>query len=261
MPEPAAAAPLSGPHESDPPPCGRSPGPGPLIDINKKGQDRLHRDPTTTDHDATVLVPPHAVAGGAAGVNKEQRSVAFGSHRDQTMEDSAAAAAAAAAENSIAPPPATFSNKEHSSNPAQTQVPEQHEQILKLTKKISTHPTLTPFRKRTYICLLAIPRGRWTTYAAMAKHLGSSARAVGTAMRLNPFAPGVPCHRVLNVDGGLGGYMGTPPEKDRGKKGPGKGNKSEGNLERKRRILESEGVVFDERGKARGRAFLEFPST
>ncbi|KAL3468496.1 6-O-methylguanine DNA methyltransferase [Aspergillus heterothallicus] len=245
MPEPAAVAPLSGPHESNPPPCGQSPGPGPLIDINNEDQDRLHRDPTT-DHDATILlILPHAVAGGG-GVNKEQRSSASGSHRIETMKD-------ATTENSIALS-STFSHKERSSD----QVQEQKQQILKLTKKISTHPTLTPFRKRTYMCLLAIPQGRWTTYAALAKHLNSSARAVGTAMRLNPFAPGVPCHRVLNVDGGLGGYMGTPPDKDKGKKGVGKGNKSPGNLYRKRRILESEGVVFDQRGKARGHVFLEF---
>ncbi|KAL2849473.1 6-O-methylguanine DNA methyltransferase [Aspergillus pseudoustus] len=248
MPEPAPAAPLSGPHESDPPSCGQFPGPGPLIDINSEDQDRLHKDPTT-DHDATILLAlPHAVPGVVAGVNKEQRSSAFGSDRIETMKD-------AAAEDSIAPS-STFLHKEHFPDQAQ----EQNQQILKLTKRISTHPTLTSFRKRTYMCLLGIPRGRWTTYAAMAKHLNSSARAVGTAMRMNPFAPGVPCHRVLNVDGGLGGYMGTPPEKDKGKKGIGKGNKSPGNLERKRRILESEGVVFDATGKARGRVFIEFPS-
>ncbi|KAL3477820.1 6-O-methylguanine DNA methyltransferase [Aspergillus californicus] len=123
---------------------------------------------------------------------------------------------------------------------------------------VTSHPTLTPFRRRTYLCLLSIPEGQWTTYAALAKHLGSSARAVGTAMRLNPFAPGVPCHRVLNVDGGLGGYMGTKPDKGIGKNGV--GFKGKENLERKRRILESEGVMFDEKRKAIGRAFLGFPT-
>ncbi|KAL2801285.1 6-O-methylguanine DNA methyltransferase [Aspergillus keveii] len=256
MPRPAAVAPLSGPHESNPPPCGQSPGPDPLLDINNEDQGQLHKDPTTTDHDATILLLiPHAAAG-LAGVNKEQRSIAFGSDRNQTMK-------AAGAENSIAPL-ATCSHKEQSPSSQDlelAQAQEQNQQILKLTKKISMHPTLTSFRKRTYMCLLAIPRGHWTTYAALAKHLGSSARAVGTAMRLNPFAPGVPCHRVLNVDGGLGGYMGTPPEKDRGRKGVGRGSKLVGNLERKRRLLESEGVIFDERGKARGRVYVEFPTT
>ncbi|CEL02845.1 hypothetical protein ASPCAL04008 [Aspergillus calidoustus] len=258
MPGPAVVAPLSGPHESDPPSCGQSPGPDPLLDINNEDQGQLHKDPTTTDHDATILLLiPHAAAG-FAGVNKEQRSIAFGSDPNQTMKD-------AAAENSIAPS-ATCSIKEQSPSSrelelAQTQAQEQNQQILKLTKKISMHPTLTSFRKRTYMCLLAIPRGRWTTYAALAKHLDSSARAVGTAMRLNPFAPGVPCHRVLNVDGGLGGYMGTPPEKDKGKKGAGRGSKLVGKLEQKRRLLESEGVIFDERGKARGSVYVDFPTT
>ncbi|KAL4951436.1 6-O-methylguanine DNA methyltransferase [Aspergillus filifer] len=109
-------------------------------------------------------------------------------------------------------------------------------ELRKLTKKIKSHPTLTPLRKKTYLLLLSVPAGQWTTYAALAKHLGSSARAVGTAMRCNPFAPGVPCHRVLSADRGLGGYMGS----------------------RKRRMLEEEGVRFDERGRALGRVFVEF---
>ncbi|KAL4920978.1 6-O-methylguanine DNA methyltransferase [Aspergillus aurantiobrunneus] len=137
----------------------------------------------------------------------------------------------------------------------------------KLTKKILHHPTLTPLRKSLYILLLSVPAGRWTTYAALAKRTGSSARAVGTAMRLNPFAPDVPCHRVLSVDGGLGGYMGTPPGSHarsssnlRGSRS-GTGSSGQANLERKRRILEGEGVRFDERGRAMGKVFVEFTET
>lgn len=74
-------------------------------------------------------------------------------------------------------------------------------------------------------------------------------------MRLNPFAPDVPCHRVLSVDGGLGGYMGTSPAK-----GKGAGFKGKGNLERKRAMLEREGVKFDERGRAMGKVFVDFTS-
>ncbi|KAL4785946.1 6-O-methylguanine DNA methyltransferase [Aspergillus varians] len=122
----------------------------------------------------------------------------------------------------------------------------------KLIKKIHQHPTLTPFRKTLYTLLLSVPPGQWTTYAALARRLDSSARAVGTAMRLNPFAPDVPCHRVLNVDGGLGGYMGTGPVKGAG------GFKGKENLERKRRMLEGEGVKFDEKGRAIGKAFVDF---
>ncbi|KAJ6146201.1 hypothetical protein N7497_008183 [Penicillium chrysogenum] len=81
-------------------------------------------------------------------------------------------------------------------------------QTKKYLHRISLHPTLTPYRRRVYRTLLSVPPGRWTTYSAMATYLGSSARAVGNAMRTNPFAPGVPCHRVLAADGSLGGYKG-----------------------------------------------------
>ncbi|KAB8067173.1 6-O-methylguanine DNA methyltransferase [Aspergillus leporis] len=131
--------------------------------------------------------------------------------------------------------------------------------IKKQAHRIKSHPTLTPHQRRVYLTLLTIPQGRWTTYSALAKHLHSSARAIGTAMRTNPFAPEVPCHRVLSVDGGLGGYMGA---------GPASGS---GNLERKRRLLEGEGVGFVWVGgsggsskvkkgfwKARGECFVGF---
>ncbi|EAW11576.1 MGMT family protein [Aspergillus clavatus NRRL 1] len=75
----------------------------------------------------------------------------------------------------------------------------------RLLTRITTHPTLTPTRRRIYRTLLSVPAGRWTTYAALATYVGTSARAVGGAMRANPFAPGVPCHRVLAADGSLGG--------------------------------------------------------
>ncbi|KAL4980396.1 6-O-methylguanine DNA methyltransferase [Aspergillus desertorum] len=130
-----------------------------------------------------------------------------------------------------------------------------------LTKKIIQHPALTPLRRSLYLALLQIPPGQWTTYAALAKHVNSSARAVGTAMRLNPFAPGVPCHRVLGRDGALGGYMGTPPASVSARsKGSGNGVEKGGNLERKRRMLEEEGVKFDSRGRAIGAAFVAFGS-
>ncbi|KAJ5510525.1 Winged helix-turn-helix transcription repressor DNA-binding [Penicillium expansum] len=82
-------------------------------------------------------------------------------------------------------------------------------QTKKYLHRISLHPTLTPYRRRVYRTLLSVPPGRWTTYSAMATYLGSSARAVGNAMRSNPFAPEVPCHRVLAADGSLGGYKGS----------------------------------------------------
>lgn len=119
-------------------------------------------------------------------------------------------------------------------------------QINKSLRCISHHPTLTPYRRRVYCTLLSIPPGRWTTYSALATYLGSSARAVGNAMRTNPLAPEVPCHRVLAVDRSLCGYKGMWSGGRRG------------NLEEKRRLLETEGVEFGTDGKARGVCFEEF---
>ena len=65
------------------------------------------------------------------------------------------------------------------------------------------------FYQRCYAKLCTVPRGRVTTYAALARSLGSRAyRAVGGAMHTNPHAPRVPCHRVVKSDGSLGGYAG-----------------------------------------------------
>ncbi|OJJ82548.1 MGMT family protein, partial [Aspergillus glaucus CBS 516.65] len=118
--------------------------------------------------------------------------------------------------------------------------------------RISLHPTLTPYRRRLYRTLLSIPPGRWTTYSTLSGYLNSSPRAVGNALRTNPFAPGVPCHRVLGSGGSLGGYKGFwAGRSDANGKGNGKG-------EEKRRLLEEEGVVFDGEGKAMGVCFGGF---
>jgi methylated-DNA-[protein]-cysteine S-methyltransferase len=49
--------------------------------------------------------------------------------------------------------------------------------------------TVTPYQERVYSLLSQIPQGRLTTYAALARVLDSSPRAVGGACRRNPFAP------------------------------------------------------------------------
>ena len=65
------------------------------------------------------------------------------------------------------------------------------------------------FSDRCYSLLTRIPKGKVTTYKALANALGTSAyRAVGQAMGKNPNAPKVPCHRVIRSDGSLGGYSG-----------------------------------------------------
>jgi methylated-DNA-[protein]-cysteine S-methyltransferase len=70
------------------------------------------------------------------------------------------------------------------------------------------------------------------TYRELAKRLEcGSTQAVGQALKRNPFAPEVPCHRVICTDGTLGGYAGK-------RKGV--------RVDRKRRLLAEEGVAFDD---------------
>lgn len=77
-----------------------------------------------------------------------------------------------------------------------------------LSSEINLHPTLTPFRKRVLLALCQVPDGQYTTYLAISNYLHSSPRAVGNALRNNPFAPRAPCHRVVAADGGIGGFGG-----------------------------------------------------
>ena len=69
---------------------------------------------------------------------------------------------------------------------------------------------LTPFQRRVYRAVCAIPSGQTRSYQWVARRLGTpdGARAVGQALARNPFAPRVPCHRVVRSDGSMGGYSG-----------------------------------------------------
>ncbi len=65
----------------------------------------------------------------------------------------------------------------------------------------------TSFAERCYRLLRKVPKGKVTTYQELAHGLGTKAyRAVGTAMNKNPYAPQVPCHRVVKSDGSIGGF-------------------------------------------------------
>jgi methylated-DNA-[protein]-cysteine S-methyltransferase len=68
----------------------------------------------------------------------------------------------------------------------------------------------TPFQRRVWDELQAIPYGETTTYGELACRLGrpSASRAVGLANGRNPIAVIVPCHRVIGSDGSLTGYGG-----------------------------------------------------
>lgn len=71
------------------------------------------------------------------------------------------------------------------------------------------------FNERCYDALRRVPAGKVTTYAALAHAVGvpGGARAVGNAMNRNPYAPEVPCHRVVKSDGSIGGFAHGPDEK------------------------------------------------
>lgn len=68
---------------------------------------------------------------------------------------------------------------------------------------------ITEFQRKVYLELLNVPRGATVTYGELARRVGcASAQAVGQALRRNPFAPDVPCHRVVAADGSIGGFHG-----------------------------------------------------
>lgn len=68
---------------------------------------------------------------------------------------------------------------------------------------------ITEFQRKVYLELLNVPRGVTVTYGELARRVGcASAQAVGQALRRNPFAPDVPCHRVVAADGSIGGFHG-----------------------------------------------------
>jgi methylated-DNA-[protein]-cysteine S-methyltransferase len=96
------------------------------------------------------------------------------------------------------------------------------------TLTMAQRQAITPFQARVYEALLQVEKGQVTTY----KELGSaidckSSQAIGQALKRNPFAPAVPCHRVVKTDLTLGGFYGTF------EKAP-----------KKKSMLEEEGVVF-----------------
>lgn len=79
------------------------------------------------------------------------------------------------------------------------------------------------FNEKVWAMTARIPRGKVVTYADIARALGSKGyRAVGNALNRNPYAPAVPCHRVVGSDGSLTGFA--------------------GGLEKKQRLLNREGV-------------------
>ena len=84
----------------------------------------------------------------------------------------------------------------------------------------------TKFQLKVWAYLSKIPRGRVKTYSQVAKAIGKplAVRAVANAIGKNPYAPKIPCHRVIRSDGSLGGYSGK------------------GGIKTKRFLLQKEGI-------------------
>lgn len=82
---------------------------------------------------------------------------------------------------------------------------------------VALHFVGTDFQTRAWKALLRIPYGKTVSYAEQAKKVGvaKAVRAVGTANGRNPIAIIIPCHRVISSSGGLGGYGGGLPVKQR----------------------------------------------
>jgi methylated-DNA-[protein]-cysteine S-methyltransferase len=92
----------------------------------------------------------------------------------------------------------------------------------------------TEFEMAVYNAVRTIPCGRVSTYGKIAALVGrGTARSVGSALARNPYAPEVPCHRVVRSNGSLGGFNGATA-------GP--------ELDRKRAMLVAESVPFAENG-------------
>lgn len=97
---------------------------------------------------------------------------------------------------------------------------------MNIRKRLEECTEITPFQRRVYMELLNVPAGATITYGELARRIGCrSAQAVGQALKRNPLAPEIPCHRVIASNGSIGGYFGE----------------REGEMiERKRKLLEKE---------------------
>ena len=74
--------------------------------------------------------------------------------------------------------------------------------------QIKLHLKGTAFQLKVWEALLSIPTGKLTTYGQLAQQIGApkASRAVGSAVGSNPVAFLIPCHRVIQSSGALGGY-------------------------------------------------------
>ena len=94
---------------------------------------------------------------------------------------------------------------------------------------------ITPFRLKVLLQLLKIPKGQVSTYALLAKSIDChSSQAIGQALKHNPWAPDVPCHRIIKSDLTIGGFH---------------GQRTGSYIDKKIKLLANEGVHIDENGQ------------
>ena len=102
---------------------------------------------------------------------------------------------------------------------------------------ITKKNNLSKFQFQVYQLCSQIPLGYVSTYKKIAQTLHSSPRAVGQALRNNPFSPtAVPCHRVIESNFFIGGYRGKSAKKEATKLTP------------KQKKLAKEGIFFNRKG-------------
>src|SRR5882672_10877064 len=93
-----------------------------------------------------------------------------------------------------------------------------------IERQMATYPK---FYQKVWKACAEIPKGEIQTYGELARRIGhpKAARAVGQALAANPFAPTIPCHRVVGSTGALTGYS------------------APGGIQRKKSMLLKEGYV------------------
>ena len=98
---------------------------------------------------------------------------------------------------------------------------------MKLNRPSNNDFRGTKFQKKVWNYLKTIRKGTVKSYkqVAIAINAPKSARAVANAVGKNPFAPKIPCHRVIRSDGSLGGYSGK------------------GGIKTKKLLLKREGII------------------
>lgn len=80
---------------------------------------------------------------------------------------------------------------------------------MTIRERVMNDKSITDFQRKVYLALLDVPRGETISYKELGLRIGCrSAQAIGQALKRNPFAPEVPCHRVIASDGSIGGFHG-----------------------------------------------------